>query len=55
MESEQIVMDLSPDEENPVPHPNVTIYDDPYKAAHGTHALVICTEWDEFVVLVLSL
>ena len=28
----------------------ITIHDDPYKAAEGTHALVVCTEWDEFVV-----
>jgi len=29
----------------------ITIHDDPYKAAEGTHALVVCTEWDEFVAL----
>nr|CAG4634700.1 EOG090X03RJ [Alona affinis] len=50
VEDEQIVLDLSTDEENPLPHANVTIHDDPYKAAKGTHAIVICTEWDEFVV-----
>ena len=27
----------------------VTIHTDPYKAAENTHALVICTEWDEFM------
>ncbi|CAH1238703.1 UGDH [Branchiostoma lanceolatum] len=27
----------------------VTIETDPYKALEGTHALVVCTEWDEFV------
>ena len=27
---------------------NVTIATDPYKAAEGSHALVVCTEWDEF-------
>ena len=43
-------MDLSSDEENSSKLANVTIHDDPYKAAEGTHALVICTEWDEFVV-----
>lgn len=27
---------------------NVTVVTDPYKAAEGSHALVVCTEWDEF-------
>jgi len=26
----------------------VKIHNDPYEAARNTHALVICTEWDEF-------
>lgn len=29
----------------------VKVYDDPYEAVNGAHALVICTEWDEFVDL----
>ncbi|XP_064636878.1 UDP-glucose 6-dehydrogenase-like [Lineus longissimus] len=29
----------------------VTIVDDPYEAARGAHALVVCTEWDEFKTL----
>lgn len=29
----------------------VSIYNDPYTASEGTHALVICTEWDEFMAL----
>nr|XP_022323181.1 UDP-glucose 6-dehydrogenase-like isoform X3 [Crassostrea virginica] len=29
----------------------VTTYPDPYEAANGTHALVICTEWDQFTTL----
>ncbi|XP_003383497.1 PREDICTED: UDP-glucose 6-dehydrogenase-like [Amphimedon queenslandica] len=29
----------------------VTICKDPYEAAKDSHALVICTEWDEFVTL----
>ena len=33
----------------------VTICQDPYGAAEGTHAVVICTEWDEFVVSNLGL
>lgn len=26
----------------------ITIHDDPYKAAQEAHAIVVCTEWDEF-------
>ena len=26
----------------------VTVGTDPYDAAEGSHALVVCTEWDEF-------
>lgn len=29
----------------------VKVYSDPYEAVHDAHALVICTEWDEFVHL----
>lgn len=29
----------------------VTIAKDPYEAAYGAHAMVICTEWDEFTQL----
>lgn len=54
MEPEQIKKDLT--------HPYVTdnpenviksieIHNDPYTAADSTHAIVICTEWDEFVVI----
>ncbi len=28
----------------------VTVVDDPYKALDNSHALVICTEWDQFKV-----
>uniref|UniRef100_A0AAG5D5J1 UDP-glucose 6-dehydrogenase n=1 Tax=Anopheles atroparvus TaxID=41427 RepID=A0AAG5D5J1_ANOAO len=53
VEPEQIMADLT--------HPKVTdspehvkravqIFADPYDAVRGTHALVVCTEWDEFVV-----
>jgi len=28
----------------------VQIHDDPYVATKNTHAIVICTEWDEFTV-----
>jgi len=54
VEPEQIKTDLT--------HPYVTdnpenviksieIHNDPYTAADSTHAIVICTEWDEFVVI----
>ena len=29
----------------------MTICKDPYEAAKDSHALVVCTEWDEFVSL----
>jgi len=54
VEPEQIQKDLT--------HPYVTdnpenvirsieIHNNPYTAADSTHAIVICTEWDEFVVI----
>lgn len=53
VEESQIIEDLT--------HPSVTndpehvksrigIYKDAYSATKGTHAIVLCTEWDEFVV-----
>lgn len=53
VDRDQIIEDLT--------HPSVTecpehvkkvveIYKDPYNAVKGTHAIVLCTEWDEFVV-----
>ena len=30
----------------------ITIVNDPYEAVEGAHALVVCTEWDEFKVRV---
>lgn len=29
----------------------VDICDNPYEAIEGTHALAVCTEWDEFKVI----
>lgn len=29
----------------------VKIHSDPYSAVQGTHAIIVCTEWDEFVTL----
>ncbi|KAL3879780.1 hypothetical protein ACJMK2_032066 [Sinanodonta woodiana] len=54
VEKDQIISEMT--------HPNMcedkervsellTVCEDPYVAAAGTHALVICTEWDEFVTL----
>ncbi|PSN57907.1 UDP-glucose 6-dehydrogenase [Blattella germanica] len=54
VEPTQIVDDLT--------HPSVTeepekvkssikIHNDPYSATMGTHAIVVCTEWDEFMAL----
>lgn len=33
----------------------ITIANDPYKAVESAHALVICTEWDEFKVCIAFL
>nr|CAG4650857.1 EOG090X03RJ [Simocephalus serrulatus]SVE94152.1 EOG090X03RJ [Simocephalus serrulatus] len=47
VERAQILLDLDqPDEKE---NSCVRIFDDPYEAAKGTHALVICTEWDQFI------
>jgi UDPglucose 6-dehydrogenase len=29
---------------------SITIHSNPYTATMGTHAIVLCTEWDEFMV-----
>ncbi|XP_046447032.1 UDP-glucose 6-dehydrogenase-like [Daphnia pulex] len=44
VERAQILLDLDQSDEKT----GVTIHEDPYEAAKGTHALVICTEWDQF-------
>lgn len=54
VEHEQIKMDLT--SPSVLSDPSmfdklVTIDTDPYKAVEGAHALVVCTEWDEFVTL----
>ena len=51
---EQIKLDLT--DPSIMPSPDrydklVTIATDPYEAVHGAHAMVICTEWDEFTQL----
>nr|CAD7202841.1 unnamed protein product [Timema douglasi] len=30
---------------------NLVLHSDPYSATAGTHAIVLCTEWDEFMML----
>ncbi|CAG9828584.1 unnamed protein product [Diabrotica balteata] len=30
---------------------NISAYDDPYEAAKECHAIIVCTEWDEFIDL----
>jgi len=53
VEKTQVIQDLT--------HPSVTnnpediksrisIYKDAYSATKNTHAIVLCTEWDEFIV-----
>ena len=32
----------------------VTLTNDPYEAAENAHAIVVCTEWDEFKVIKLQ-
>lgn len=39
-------------EEPEVIRKTVHIYDNAYEAAKGAHALVVCTEWDEFMVII---
>uniref|UniRef100_A0A2C9LUY9 UDP-glucose/GDP-mannose dehydrogenase C-terminal domain-containing protein n=1 Tax=Biomphalaria glabrata TaxID=6526 RepID=A0A2C9LUY9_BIOGL len=50
---DQIISDLTSAEITDQPekvHELVSICSDAYEAAEGSHALVICTEWDEFQV-----
>ena len=52
--TEQIRMDLT--DPSIMPSPDrfdklVTITKDPYEAVRGAHAMVVCTEWDEFTQL----
>jgi len=53
VEETQVIQDLT--------HPSITnnpediksrisIYKDAYSATKNTHAIVLCTEWDEFIV-----
>lgn len=49
--AKQIMSELSilPYQDKDIKLPDhVTIHTDPYEAMHQSHALVVCTEWDEF-------
>lgn len=53
MEHSQILRDLTHPSVTDEPEhvrKSITIYSDPYAAIDGTHAIVLCTEWDEFIV-----
>lgn len=55
MDKEQIDEDLTNPYvcENPENYrKRISIYTDPYTASKDCHAIVVCTEWDEFVVSV---
>lgn len=47
MESSNIFQELTSDSRND----QIQTFADPYEAAIGTHAIIVCTEWDEFVTL----
>lgn len=51
VEESQIIEDLSMDHVPDLKH-KVKIYHDAYSATKNTHAIVLCTEWDEFMVLI---
>nr|CAG4640745.1 EOG090X03RJ [Eulimnadia texana] len=52
VEASQIYADLTQLSDDPDSiRPLITVHEDAYTAAKGTHAIVVCTEWDEFVSL----
>ena len=54
VDTNQILLELSNPQLNLSPEvteKKVTIVHDPIEACYMSHALVICTEWDEFKVL----
>lgn len=53
VEKAQILLDLNQSEE--ANDNRVSVFNDPYGAAEGTHAIVVCTEWDQFVVSISSI
>lgn len=53
VEYNQIYEDLihpSVTDEPEIVRNSISVYDNAYSATQGTHAIVICTEWDEFIV-----
>lgn len=57
VEPTQIIQDLTSPEVTSLPHlvqSRIEIFQDPYVATKDTHAIVLCTEWDEFVVRFLN-
>lgn len=50
MEHNQIIEDLTQSEDPERLKKQITIHKDAYSATKGTHAIVLCTEWDEFMV-----
>lgn len=54
VEKSQIITDLTSPRVTDQPdeiRKSIEIFTDPYEAISGTHAIVICTEWDEFTEL----
>ncbi|XP_054275125.1 UDP-glucose 6-dehydrogenase [Macrosteles quadrilineatus] len=51
VEHNQIIEDLTQSEDPERLKKQITIHKDAYSATKGTHAIVLCTEWDEFMVL----
>ncbi|XP_075228667.1 UDP-glucose 6-dehydrogenase sgl [Lycorma delicatula] len=51
VESAQIIEDLTYAIDDYHVKKSVSLYNDAYSATAGTHAIVVCTEWDEFITL----
>nr|CAG4649212.1 EOG090X03RJ [Scapholeberis mucronata]SVE93531.1 EOG090X03RJ [Scapholeberis mucronata] len=47
VEKDQILLDLNQSDSGN--EKRVVIFKDPYDAAKNTHAIVVCTEWDQFI------
>jgi hypothetical protein len=56
VEETQIIQDLTYPSVTSSPEDvksRISIYKDAYSATKNTHAIVLCTEWDEFIVIIL--
>jgi len=56
VEKAQIIQDLTYPSVTSSPEDvksRISIYKDAYSATKNTHAIVLCTEWDEFIVIIL--